>query len=296
MLAWLQRATTLGLVLLAAAWVALAWRAGHPIWAVGGALLIVFFHALVLAIEFIVMRQVHGEDPTPRPTLGQTLRAWAGEVFAAVRVFCWRQPFRSKRWPDCLPEDAGGRVGVVLVHGFVCNRGVWNAWLARLSERNQPFTAVNMPSVFGSIDEGTSEVDAAVARMAQTTGRAPLIVAHSMGGLVVRQWWCGRPDADVRHVITLGTPHQGTWLARFAMSLNGRQMQPGSPWLQAMGRGEPLARAQHFTCFYSHCDNIVFPPVTAMLPGADNRHLAGVAHVQMVDRPEPWIEALRWLS
>ncbi len=296
MLAWLLRATTLGLVLLATAWTVLVWRAGHPNWALVGGLMIVFFHAGVLAIEFIVMRQVHGADPAPRPTFGQTVRAWVGEVFAAVQVFGWRQPFRSGRWPDCVPDVASGRIGVVLVHGFVCNRGLWNPWLARLSARDQPFIAVNLSSVFGSIDEGTQAVDAAVERMARTTGRAPLIVAHSMGGLVVRQWWRGRPDAAVRHVITLGTPHQGTWLARFAVSLNGRQMRPGSSWLQAVASGEPQARAQHFTCFYSHCDNIVFPPRAATLPGADNRHLVGVAHVKLVDSPEPWAEALRWLS
>ena len=84
MLAWLQRATTLGLVLLAATWVTLAWRAGHPAWALLGALFIVFFHAVVLAIEFVVMRQVHGADPAPRPTFAQTVRAWAGEVLAAL--------------------------------------------------------------------------------------------------------------------------------------------------------------------------------------------------------------------
>ena len=49
------------------------------------------------------------------------------------------------------------------------------------------------------------------------------------------------------------------------------------------------------TCFYSHCDNIVFPPVTATLQGADNRHLPGVAHVQMADHPEPWHELQRCL-
>ena len=296
MLAWLQRATTLGLVLLAATWAVYAWRAGHPVWAFTGAVLIDVFHALVLGIEFIVMRQVHGADPSPRPTFAQTLRAWAGEVIAAVRVFCWRQPFRSERWPDHVPANAAGRTGVVLVHGFVCNRGLWNAWLARLTVRDQPFIAVNLPSVFGAIDPGASVVGAAVERLTRATGRAPLIVAHSMGGLVVRQWWCSQPGAEVQHVITLGTPHQGTWLARFAMSLNGRQMRPGSAWLAAVSRDEPQTRARQFTCFYSHCDNIVFPPTTATLPGANNRHLEGVAHVQMVDRPEPWVEALRWLS
>ena len=296
MLAWLQRATTLGIALLATVWAVGFWQAGRPLWAVSGALLIVFFHALVLAVEFALMRRVHGNDPSPKPTPLETFWAWAGEVGAAVRVFCWRQPFRSARWPDNLPRDATGRTGVVLVHGFVCNRGVWNAWLARLSERGVPFIAVNMNSIFGSIDEGAAVVDAAVQRITQATGQAPLLVAHSMGGLAVRRWWCQHPTTPVRHVITLGTPHQGTWLARFAMSLNGRQMRTGSDWLAGMRLSEPLPRAQRFTCFYSHCDNIVFPPTTATLPGADNRLLKGVAHLHMVDRPEPWAEALRWLK
>ena len=44
----------------------------------------------------------------------------------------------------------------------------------------------------------------------------------------------------------------------------------------------PYAR---FVCFYSHCDNIVFPPSTAILSGADNRHLPGVAHLALVLDP-----------
>ena len=54
--------------------------------------------------------------------------------------------------------------------------------------------------------------------------------------------------------------------------------------------------APRFICFYGHCDNIVFPPATAALAGADNRHLPGVAHVHMASRPEPWEEALRWIN
>jgi triacylglycerol lipase len=30
-----------------------------------------------------------------------------------------------------------------------------------------------------------------------------------------------------------------------------------------------------------------------MLPGADNRHLAGTAHVHMIMRPEVWDEVIR---
>jgi triacylglycerol lipase len=218
-------------------------------------------------------------------------------VLSAPLVFCWRQPFRSRRWPDLLPPDAAGRRGVLLVHGFVCNRGVWNGWLERLTAQGTPFVAVNLEPVFGSIDDNLDVVDAAMQRLEQATGKAPLVVAHSMGGLVVRRWLAEHGgSARVQHVITLGTPHRGTWLARFATTRNARQMQQQSPWLLALWQREVTANTAgqtgfaHYSCYYSHCDNIVFPPASATLPGARNQHLQAVAHVHMVDRPEPWAE------
>jgi triacylglycerol lipase len=297
MLARLQRVTTLGLLVLAAAWAILAWHAGHQSWALIGALLIAFSYAFVLAVEFSLLRKAHGDDPTPRATAAQLLRAWWGEVRSAPLVFCWRQPFRSRRWPDHLPGDAMGRRGVLLVHGFVCNRGVWNPWLARLRALGVPYLAVDLEPVFGSIDDYCATIDAAVQRLERTTGLAPLVVAHSMGGLAVRRWWTEHDnDLRVHHAVTIGTPHHGTWLARFALTPNGRQMQQGSAWLRGVAAREPSDRAARFTCFYSHCDNIVFPPSTATLVGADNRHLPAVAHVHMASRAEPWQELVRWLN
>jgi len=116
----------------------------------------------------------------------------------------------------------------------------------------------------------------------------------------VRRWWAEQLDGPhgasrVHHLITLGTPHHGTWLARFAMTRNSRQMRQASSWLQTLAARETAGRTARCTCFYSHCDNIAFPAAMATLPGADNRHLAGVAHVHMADRPEPWAELLRRL-
>ena len=124
MLARLQQATTLGALLVAALWAWLFARAGHPGWAVAGALLVVGGYALVLGLEFTLLRLVHGDDPTPRATPAQLLRAWWGEVRSAPTVFCWRQPFFSNRFPDLLPTVRDGRRGVLLIHGFVCNRGL----------------------------------------------------------------------------------------------------------------------------------------------------------------------------
>jgi triacylglycerol lipase len=297
MLARLQQALTLGALALALVWATVNWRAGRPGWALVGAALVIGGYALVLGLEFLLLRSAHGSDPTPRARPGQLLRAWWGEALSAPLVFCWRQPFRSDLWPDHLPADAAGRRGLLLVHGFVCNRGIWNRWLQRLTARGTPFVAVNLEPVFGAIDDTLEIVDAAVQRLERATGLPPVIVAHSMGGLVTRRWLAERGDPQrVAHVVTLGTPHHGTWLARFATVRNARQMQLGSAWLRTLEQREPAGLGALFTCFYSHCDNIVFPPRTATLIGADNRHLEAVAHVHMVERGEPWEEVIARLE
>ncbi len=297
-LARLQQIITLGAWITALLWALLAWRAGHPTWALAGAGLLVGGHAVLLALEFLLLRLAHGDDPTPKASIAQLAWAWWCEAKAATVVFCWRQPFFSHRWPDLLPSAEPShsstpvqRRGVLLIHGFVCNRGIWNRWLARLHAQQTPVVAVNLEPVFGSIDTYLRIIDEAVLQLEQATGLPPVVVAHSMGGLVLRRWWSEQQEQGrIHHAITIGTPHAGTWLARFALTHNAKQMRQQSGWLAVLAEGEPMRRRVQMTCFYSHCDNVVFPPSTATLQGADNRHLPGVAHVQMADCPEPWDE------
>jgi triacylglycerol lipase len=297
MLAHLQKFTTLGLLAIAILWAIGCWRAGYPGWALAGAGFIVLGYSLVLAIEFMLLAKVNRSDPAPAASASQLLRAWWGEVLAAPSVFCWRQPFRSRRWPDQLPAHSQGQRGVVLIHGFFCNRGIWNPWLARLHAAGVPCMAINLEPIFGSIDHYADIIERAVLRIEQATGLPPVLVGHSMGGLALRRWWAEAANASrAHHAITIGTPHRGTWLARFAFSANGRQMRLSSEWHRTLGLREAVGHATKFTCFYSHCDNIVFPASNATLPGADNRHLEAVAHVHMTDRPEPYEELLRWLA
>ncbi len=122
-------------------------------------------------------------------------------------------------------------------------------------------------------------------RLRAATGMAPVIVAHSMGGLAVRAW-LGRATAlDVHAVITLGTPHHGTNFGHRGPMANVGQMRRGNDWLGALAGTESPDLRRRFVCFYSHCDNIVLPASTAMLEGADNRHLRAMAHVQLIEHP-----------
>jgi triacylglycerol esterase/lipase EstA (alpha/beta hydrolase family) len=90
----------------------------------------------------------------------------------------------------------------------------------------------------------------------------------------------------VAHVVTIGSPHQGTWLARFSRSHNARQMREASAWIRALAQHTASLPAGLFTCWYTNCDNIVFPARTAMLSGADNRFIAGAAHVDLAFHPQ----------
>ena len=293
MIARLQRGFVVFLLLVEAAWLAWQWPQA-PVRAVQGALLPLVLFGAVMAIEFVVMHRTNRADPAPRAAFGQVLAAWWSEMRVGILVFCWRQPFRHQSVPDWLPAQATGQRGVVLVHGFMCNRGLWLPWLAPLRARGHAYVAVNLEPVLGSIDAYAATIEDAVQRVTAAKGRAPVLLCHSMGGLAVRAWLRALPGHDrvhrVHRVLTLGTPHGGTWLGRFSSAVNGRQMSLGGDWVVALQRAEPAGRAALFTCWYSNCDNIVFPVSTAALPGADNRLVAGLAHVQMALHP-PVIEA-----
>jgi triacylglycerol lipase len=279
----LQQAVALAVVGAAIGWL-FAWWPGHPRLAIAGAVAIVCLHSWVLALEFILLVAVRGSDPAPKASASQLIAAWWRETLQGFRVFAWRQPFRWRRVPDVLQGQAR-RSGIVFVHGFVCNRGFWAPWMEAAHRRGHPCIAVNLEPAFGAIDGYVAIIDDAVARMQQATGRRPVLVCHSMGGLAARAWLRHAGAADrIAHVVTIGTPHRGTWMARNSRLANGKQMRIGGAWLRDLEASSPPA-AGRFTCWYGNADNIVFPPSTATLPGADNRLVHGAAHVDLAFQP-----------
>jgi predicted alpha/beta hydrolase family esterase len=293
MLARLQQLITLTLLALTITALFIGATSGWPWLAPAFIALVLSGYGAALAIEFAWLRRSYAKGDDVRPTLGQLIRAWVAEVMAAPRVFLWRQPFRWRSEPDHLPLAANGRPGVLLVHGFFCNRGLWNPWLRRLRRHDIACIAVNLEPILGSIDDYRQVIADAVMRLERATGVAPVIVAHSMGGLAARAWWATDPEAPLHRLVTIGSPHAGTRLGAHGRGANVAQMRIGSDWLANLAARESAASRGRFTCFWSHCDNIVIPTRSATLSGADNRHLPVTAHVQMVDHPAVFDEVLR---
>lgn len=251
----------------------LGWRFG---W--GWGLMVWLAYPLFLLPAFAALRWTN--RPPARPGWGQLLCAWAREVGAIELSFSWRQPWRTQAQPDHLP--AGAPVAVLLVHGLGCNRAFWNPWMARLRAQGVAFIAPSLEPAFGSIDAYADPLEDAVQRLHALTGRMPLIVGHSMGGVAVRAWWRRYARAAAPQVLTLGTPHGGTLLAALSPAVNVQQMRWQGDWIRA------LPTLPRLDCVWTPCDQLVIPAATAVQPGAVAHRVDGVGHVGLLNDPRVW--------
>lgn len=289
-----QKILVLGWLLASAAWLAWAWPRSLAL-ALGGWAIAASTSLAWLGLQFVLMRRINRRDATPAAGRWALLRAWWLEALTCTWVFGWLQPFAHRQQPDWLPPTPTGQRGVVLVHGFLCNRGVWLPWLPELRARGHAYVALTLEPAFGSVDDYVAAIDTAMRQVQAATGLPPVLVGHSMGGLAARAWLrtLAQPPAQrVYRILTLGTPHHGTWPARFSHTTNGMQMRLDSPWLQALAASEGAAQRALFSCWYSDCDNIVYPTRSATLDGADNHLLHGLGHVHMVYAPQ--VRAACW--
>jgi triacylglycerol lipase len=294
MLARIQQLISLLLLAAVIAAVAVGARLGLPLFVAAIPAAIAVSYVAVLAVEFGLLWRAYPQTDPDRPRIVELLRAWVAEATGAPRVFLWRQPFRSQSEGDHLPASAQGRRGVLFVHGFFCNRGLWNPWMRRLRGADVPFIAVSLEPIFASIDRYRPVIEAAVRDLEAATSLPPVIVAHSMGGLAVRAWLRDHAQSERFHrVVTIASPHAGTRMAVSGFGANIRQMRPGSNWLRALDAQTPASLRERFVCFWGPCDNIVVPTRSATLAGAVNRRLGATPHVQMVYHPAVVDEVLR---
>lgn len=284
-----------------AAWLALgqgwAWM---PALAAGLAAVLVVF-GISVAIAFGATLgglgiPLHDRLPLPgaapeRRRLGASaaMRCFLAECRAVFRMFNWLQPFRSrldlKQPPRPLPDTPH----VLLVHGYGCNHAIWLDMAPALAAAGYRCEAIDLTPVLGDIDDYAPQLLARMREMASRTGRAPLLVCHSMGGLAARaaqvlaEQAGGEPACA--GIVTLGSPHQGCALARFGSGRNARQMRWRSAWLTALATAEtPPMRARIVSVFNWH-DSIAGPPGTSWLDGAQHLALEGIGHVSLLRDP-----------
>ena len=267
----------------------------HPASALLVAIVMPFLSMLLIDTVSALVSRAPGEP------FMHWIRSVVGEFRAGIVVFILRQPW-SLGTPTVLPATSVGehRVPVVLVHGYMCNHRIWDDIANALRAQGHAVFAVNLEPLFGSIDRYSPIVQAAVEALQAHTGqRKVALVGHSMGGLAIRAWKRAYGTAAVAQVLTLGTPHAGTVLAKGATTTNGRQMLWQSAWLAELAAAESEATRSLVQIAITPQDNIVCPQRAQVLEGIKPVVFEGIGHVEMcMHRPViQWVaEQLRALS
>ncbi len=265
------------------------WALGVHAWA--GVLIFALVPLLLVgAWTLKITRHACQEQPI-WPDIG---RASLGEAWWVYRAFITRMPW-SWRAPQLQPAlGPSGGIGVVLVHGFVCNHRVWDDLAPRLRARGHAVFAVDLEPVFASIDDYAAAIEQAVQRLCAHTGHQQVaLIGHSMGGLAIRAWMRAHGTSRAALAITLGTPHQGTQVSPHARAPNGKQMVWHSAWLQALGAGETAQTRALFRIAITPQDAIVFPQRAQVLPGVLPQVFDGLGHMELCSNAKvmDWVAA-----
>ena len=279
---------TTSLMLLAAEFALWSWLASHfdcqPGRLADCIILVIAFALVARALVALASYFVSRWKGSPVPDAMQLgplawLRFFAIEWFHLCIQNLVLIPFRGL-FHTASERGQGPASGPVLLlqSGYVNNGAVW-FFTARALERNgfRVFT-IDQP-VFASIDVIGALLAKRVDEVLALTGEQRLsLIGHSMGGLICRAYLRQFGDAKVVQLVTLGSPHHGTFHAYLASGPNGLQMRPGNPWLLTLGE-TPVTVP--FTSIFSAHDTVISPQESSRMSGALNVEVSGIGHVSM---------------
>ncbi len=261
-----------------------------PVQAVGLAMILaVLGRSFIIATTFAFARAHAVLPPEPyRIGAGRAVAMALRELSAFFLLFTVVMPFeRFFMAADRLGRSEAGRLPVLLIHGYQCNRGFW-LWLrGRLARAGWQVATISLDPVFNDIDGYVEQVSRRIDEVCAAAGTDRLIlVGHSMGGLVSRAYLRVHGNAKVAKLVTLGSPHHGSQLAVLGLGENGRQMVPGSAWLAGLNAPGVVPLPAATVSIYSCQDNYVMPQDSSLLDGAKVVPLAGIGHLEMAFSPE----------
>ena len=250
---------------------------GLVLWAAGA--LLIYFGAILLlcAIYFAVAWIWRARRPAKaRIGLLGTLRLWWRE-YATLAGSLPRLMLYGLLVRD--PAPAPVQMPVLLVHGVLCNAGVWVRLARYLRGRGVGGVySLSYGPPLASIETFAEQLARKIDHVvAATKAQRVMIVAHSMGGLVVRAYLRRHGSARIARIVTIGSPHHGSMLAWFFPGISLAQMRPGNAWLAALNR-ERLDPSVRFVSLWSWHDSMVAPQTSSELPGAQDVALAGIGH------------------
>ncbi|RYE89394.1 MAG: hypothetical protein EOO75_11870, partial [Myxococcales bacterium] len=210
----------------------------------------------------------------------------------------------APRRPVIEPRPDDGARPIVCVHGLQGAAGNFaplRAFLSAAGRRRHYAVWFEPDGDIVSMAARLGDVIAEVIEVNRLGDDAQVdVVAHSMGGLITRLALLD-PDTvrRVHTIVTLGTPHHGTHLARLAATSHVLSLRPSSPALAQLRHQLPWAgppALPRLVSLWSSADIMLLPSSCAVVDGADNRELPGVTHTGLLMAPSALFATLRALE
>ena len=176
---------------------------------------------------------------------------------------------------------------ILLVHGMVDNRSIFTLLQSGLRRRGfGRVLSMNYSPLTADVRSAAARLAEEVELLVAETGYERIhVVGHSLGGLIAR-YYVTRLGGDerVHTLVTLGTPHQGTYNAYAWPSRLCRQLRPGSALMRELSESLAGCRTR-FVVYWSDLDQMIFPQHHATLTHPDlavrNVGLHGVGHMSL---------------
>ena len=219
-----------------------------------------------------------------------------GRLFGKVNPDVWRElgyatassySLLLPRREQVVDRGADGFLPIVLVHGLGGNRGLW--WPLRLFLRMNGHRRIYAFGYEdGTIERHAEDLKSFVDSVLGTTGETQVdIVAHSLGGIISRYaiqrlGLRGR----VRTLVTMATPHQGTYAAQYANTTLTRSLRPESAVVQNLNADDLEAYPMRFVSIFSNRDVYVVPAKGMTHRAAENVFLPDISHSQYLVSPQ----------
>lgn len=188
-------------------------------------------------------------------------------LVAAVLVGAWSTPALAKN-------------PVLLIHGIDDDRSKMATLKGYLEARGLICDSFDLVPSDGTVGlEGLADQLAVRADdfLAKTKASKLDLVGFSLGGIVARTYLRKEPSR-VGRLVTISSPHHGTWTAFLRWNQLGQELRPNSPFLTSLNQKPP----ENHTVLWTPFDLMIVPASSSRLQGAKEIKFPVLLHPWMV--------------
>lgn len=246
----------------------------------------IFYSGLVLLL-YIRSKRYHTikEQPLEAFTLAKFIR-FVLQLFKGIMLFIYWGFAKSSQNRLIHPIQENDNSHVLCVHGFHVNGSCF--WGMRKFLRNEGFSssAIHLGLPYIKVQRYVDKLAKIISIAASNSPTGKIhIVAHSMGGLIIRMLLQQSPQyADkLSSIITLGTPHKGTATVRKNYITWIRELfHTDSDLIVQMEDFHALAPQVPATTIASRHDLVVYPAINAHTSKANNITVDWMSHMGLL--------------